>query len=458
MQMLFSKSVKQKDKPGVVVPDVNTTVILAALDAARDGKDLPDLADLPDDVAQALKALGDDLRHRNTLLLSQAVAQSQQASNAMAATAHITGEVRTARTQADLMMSAVATLNLSVTRVSDTARTVAGAMDTSRSAMRDGAQATRDSAAACERISQAFVDMRQAAERLVETAQQISTFVAAIDGLAQQTNLLALNATIEAARAGEAGRGFSVVATEVKALSTQTRKVTDEIRSHISGLESHVGALLETSDGVGARLNDSRDATRRAIEHIQSLEGMVDHNASSMEMIASLIVEQQDAAQKLETGIGSTRAHVVATEGFADDATTAVAATDSVVKAQFMALEGYEIANYVLYRAKSDHVLWKKRLAAMMAGLEGLRPDELVDHHGCRLGKWYDKVTDEVLRNHPDFVALVGPHEQVHQHGRSVAQYYAAGDTVAARRAFDDMNLASAEVLKRLDRLIAAFS
>ncbi|MDC7684487.1 CZB domain-containing protein [Asticcacaulis sp. BYS171W] len=110
-----------------------------------------------------------------------------------------------------------------------------------------------------------------------------------------------------------------------------------------------------------------------------------------------------------------------------------------------------------MHRAKSDHTLWKKRLAGMMAGLEGLRVDELVDHHSCRLGKWYDHVADPVLRNHPDFRALVKPHEEVHVRGREAAKRYADGDLVAARAAFEAMNVASTEVLMRLDRLIAAF-
>src|SRR6202007_1727743 len=84
-------------------------------------------------------------------------------------------------------------------------------------------------------------DMR--ISKLSRAAQEIGDVVKLITAIAEQTNLLALNATIEAARAGEAGRGFAVVASEVKSLASQTAKATDEISSHISGMQ---GATQES--------------------------------------------------------------------------------------------------------------------------------------------------------------------------------------------------------------------
>jgi methyl-accepting chemotaxis protein len=91
--------------------------------------------------------------------------------------------------------------------------------------------------------------------KLSRAAQQIGDVVKLITAIAEQTNLLALNATIEAARAGDAGRGFAVVASEVKSLASQTAKATDEISSHILGMQGatqeSVTAIKEIGDTIG---------------------------------------------------------------------------------------------------------------------------------------------------------------------------------------------------------------
>ena len=128
------------------------------------------------------------------------------------------------------------------------------------------------------RIAGSAVTQAQATDarigKLSRAAQEIGDVVKLITAIAEQTNLLALNATIEAARAGEAGRGFAVVASEVKSLASQTAKATDEISNHIAGMQ---GATQESV---------------AAIKDIGSTISQISNIASS---IASA-VEQQGAA------------------------------------------------------------------------------------------------------------------------------------------------------------------
>ena len=95
--------------------------------------------------------------------------------------------------------------------------------------------------------------------KLSRAAQEIGDVVKLITAIAEQTNLLALNATIEAARAGEAGRGFAVVASEVKSLASQTAKATDEISSHILGMQGATQELVAAIKEIGGTIAQISD-------------------------------------------------------------------------------------------------------------------------------------------------------------------------------------------------------
>ena len=121
--------------------------------------------------------------------------------------------------------------------------------------------------------------------KLSRAAQEIGDVVKLITAIAEQTNLLALNATIEAARAGEAGRGFAVVAAEVKSLASQTAKATDEISSHIAGMQgathesvaaikeigSTIGQISTIASTIATAVSQQSSATREIAQSVHSV-------------------------------------------------------------------------------------------------------------------------------------------------------------------------------------------
>src|SRR6202043_475888 len=118
--------------------------------------------------------------------------------------------------------------------------------------------------------------------KLSHAAQQIGDVVKLITAIAEQTNLLVLNATIEAARAGEGGRGFAVVASEVKSLASQTAKSTDEISSHILGMQG---------------------ASQESVAAIKEIGGAIAQISTIASTIASAVEEQGSATQEIARSV-----------------------------------------------------------------------------------------------------------------------------------------------------------
>jgi methyl-accepting chemotaxis protein len=130
-------------------------------------------------------------------------------------------------------------------------------------------------------------------DALAQVAQRIGDVVKLIRDIAEQTNLLALNATIEAARAGEAGRGFSVVASEVKSLAVQTAKATEDISSQILEMQNSTGKAVEAIGRITRRMGEINNYTSDVAASVQqqtAATGEISQNVASAADGAKLIV------------------------------------------------------------------------------------------------------------------------------------------------------------------------
>lgn len=436
------------------MPDRTEDTVIAALLACMAGREGPDLSGLSPRLAEVLRNVHVWNARRDERLLAQTVTYSVQASEAMAATAAITSGARDTSARASQMSAGVEELTTSIQDIARAADAAAGGMHAAGAATDSAVGATRSAAETSREIGVAFGRMSGAAGELAVAASQIGTFVTTIEALAQQTNLLALNATIEAARAGEAGRGFAVVASEVKMLSGQTQKATDDIRARIARLEAHVRDVTTGVEAVEGFVGRGSEAAGEAERQIDQVRDAIAENARRMDEIAGVLRQQSQAVEELAAGVTAVAGLADATASGAGAVVTAVGASEATIATQFADLDPRDVPNAVLHRAKADHMLWKKHLAERLSSI-GRETVSLSGFRECRLGRWYDAVDDAGLRANPAFAALQPAHQAVHEQGKRCLDLFTHGDRAGAEAAFATMNVASVEVIRCLDALIA---
>ena len=399
--------------------------------------------------------LRDSLRAEALQELQSTVSYSMNASHAMASVSQVTGSTREADHKIQVMAAATEQMTASISQISDISSKAATNAQEVKNGSQQGMQQIEISMSQMNEIADSVVAISGRTNELISASEQISGILETIDAIADQTNLLALNATIEAARAGEHGKGFSVVAGEVKALANQTASATEDIRGRISQLENEIEALNNATARSTQATHSGREAMSEVSEQIQSIGQQVNDVSDQMSTISHMLTEQSTAVAEISEGVMQVADISKQNKENADSTIEAVKHTEALVDQRFSELEKKSIKDAVLYRAKSDHFLWKKRLAEMLVGLNSLDPNELADHHSCRLGKWYDSIDDEQLLNNETFKAIVEPHRIVHECGIQAAKLFKQGKQQEAWEAYKLMDDASKDVIQLLDRLIS---
>jgi methyl-accepting chemotaxis protein len=351
--------------------------------------------------------------------------------------------------------------------------TMAGAVDELAASVRDienSAHQSAESTAAAQAITgnglelveklKAHVrDAEGAFDSMVDRTKNLETRVASLGGvvdtistIAEQTNLLALNATIEAARAGELGKGFGVVASEVKALSRQTRTATDAIRDQIEGLSV---AFKEMYD----RMAHSKERVQTVLGSVDSLShgfGEMSEGTSTIanqvSSLASILTQQRSAVESLAQNMATMKVSGERTVSVAKKLDQQGRENLTLIERMRADQAGVDLPNRDVYLAKADHVLWKKYIIDFALG-STTDLTQLKNETDCRLGRWLAQD------DHARFRSLIAlPHRRVHEEGLAAAKCFLHRQPETGFEHFAKLESASADVLRCLDSILEGLS
>ncbi|AZQ83978.1 methyl-accepting chemotaxis protein [Colwellia sp. Arc7-635] len=202
-----------------------------------------------------------------------------------------------------VIAAAVEELSATVKEVATNTQLTADSAKEADAQAQNGLEVVQTSYHSIEVLSKEIDSLAQQINNLHKSSGDITKVVDVIKSVAEQTNLLALNAAIEAARAGEQGRGFAVVADEVRTLAQRTQQSTSEIESFISSLQTDVNAAHHVIEDSQRKANDAVESSKNVERTLGEITGAISHIFSMTEQVATAIEEQsivtQDVAQNI---------------------------------------------------------------------------------------------------------------------------------------------------------------
>ncbi|MCB2250597.1 methyl-accepting chemotaxis protein [Pseudomonas chlororaphis] len=276
--------------------------VSAARAIAQGNLSLPISIDSDDEAGQLQKALGDmqaNLRDMITTIRRESEGLQGTSHNLSQTSQGIADGASEQAQGANNMAAAMEQMISNIAQVAEHARNAQDISAQSESLAGSGGQVILGVVDGMAHIAEAVNQSSQSITALGQSSEEIHSIIQVINSIAEQTNLLALNAAIEAARAGEAGRGFAVVADEVRSLAARTAQSTREITGMIERIRETTGQAVRSMQTGVSRVNDGVGMAQQAGTSINEIREGAQRSALMVEEISHTIGEQSKASSEV---------------------------------------------------------------------------------------------------------------------------------------------------------------